>query len=273
MALKLYNKTLLSTPDRDQNVYWADFEYSNFSEGKRKFIFLGVLNGKGPRKGELCSIKTFKDRIGDYEDWRKEITKCKQANDLAQQFNLCSADERKIFFEVPIIAEMDMLSHCTQLIQKVTRKKIFVLEECIAIEPFLKGSFQKFSSTYSPYYTCNGGGDGANITAPTANYNGTGYGKHAKGKGASTTNTYANNLAFAEAFSHYTYWYTKGRMVVDDLQGVIQDANHFRLTDPSIHSVKLSYGPTDNGQNGITAFLSKHRCNKICANWFLNQQH
>ncbi|XP_029652829.1 uncharacterized protein LOC115225995 [Octopus sinensis] len=199
--------------------------------------------------------------------------KCKQANDLAQQFNLCSADERKIFFEVPIIAEMDMLSHCTQLIQKVTRKKIFVLEECIAIEPFLKGSFQKFSSTYSSYYTCNGGGDGADITAPTANYNGTGYGKHTKGKSTNTTNTYANNLAFVEAFSHYTYWYTKGRMVVDDLQGVIQDTNHFRLTDPSIHSVKLSYGPTDSGQNGITAFLSKHRCNKICANWFLNQQH
>lgn len=233
MAFKLYNKTLLSTPDTDHNTYWADFEYSNFSEGRRKYVFLGVLNGNGPRTGDLCAIKTFKDRVGDHDDWNKEICKCKEASSLAQQFNMCSADERRITFEVPVIAEVDMVSHCTQFIQKVTRRKIFNIEECVGIESYLKGNFQRLNSNSS-------------LTNPA-------------------------HYAFAQAFSHFTYWYTNGRLVVTDLQGVVQ-TEHYRLTDPTLHSVNRAYGATDKGHDGIRSFLSRHRCNKICANWFLSQQ-
>ncbi|CAG8481464.1 10361_t:CDS:1 [Scutellospora calospora] len=68
-----------------------------------------------------------------------------------------------------------------------------------------------------------------------------------------------------EAFAHFTYHYTKGYLVVYDLQGVDLD-NMFLLTDPSIHCIDLlRFGITNLGTKGIQkCFLANHKCNDIC---------
>ncbi|CAG8638746.1 31736_t:CDS:1, partial [Racocetra persica] len=54
-----------------------------------------------------------------------------------------------------------------------------------------------------------------------------------------------------EAFAHFTYQYTKGYLVVYDLQGANLH-NEFLLTDPAIHCVDLlRFGTTNLGKNGI----------------------
>ncbi|CAB4396121.1 unnamed protein product [Rhizophagus irregularis] len=81
-----------------------------------------------------------------------------------------------------------------------------------------------------------------------------------------------------EAFAHFTYEYTKGYLVVCDLQGIeITDklltfqgievvTDEFLLTDPAIHCINpLRFGGTNIGKKGINElFLANHRCNDIC---------
>ncbi|KAF0513376.1 kinase-like protein [Gigaspora margarita] len=68
-----------------------------------------------------------------------------------------------------------------------------------------------------------------------------------------------------EAFAHFTYQYTKGYLVIYDLQGFDLD-NEFLLTDPAIYCVDLlRFGTTNLGKSGIQkCFLAKHKCNDIC---------
>eukprot|EP00760_Papus_ankaliazontas_P032124 PhM_4_TR5649/c0_g1_i2/m.23/K08292/EEF2K; elongation factor 2 kinase len=63
-----------------------------------------------------------------------------------------------------------------------------------------------------------------------------------------------------EAFSHFTYHVTRGRMLVCDIQGV----GEF-FTDPQIHTpVGTDYGMGNMGADGIQRWLKAHKCNEIC---------
>ncbi|CAH1246243.1 EEF2K [Branchiostoma lanceolatum] len=64
-----------------------------------------------------------------------------------------------------------------------------------------------------------------------------------------------------QAFSHFTFERTDGRVVVCDVQGVGD-----QYTDPQIHCMDagLQYGQGDFGAHGIISFVSNHRCNSIC---------
>lgn len=57
-----------------------------------------------------------------------------------------------------------------------------------------------------------------------------------------------------DAFSHWTFSYTKGESLVVDLQGVFDDKRQaFKFTDPAIHSRSKAYeyyGRTDRGHRG-----------------------
>uniref|UniRef100_A0A8B9PX21 non-specific serine/threonine protein kinase n=1 Tax=Apteryx owenii TaxID=8824 RepID=A0A8B9PX21_APTOW len=67
------------------------------------------------------------------------------------------------------------------------------------------------------------------------------------------------------AFSHWTYVYTRGELLVLDLQGVGEN-----LTDPSVikpedkKSGKMVFGPANLGEDAIRNFTAKHRCNSCC---------
>lgn len=72
-----------------------------------------------------------------------------------------------------------------------------------------------------------------------------------------------------QAFSHWTYDYTKSHSLVCDVQGVLDKS--FQLTDPAIHSSAQRFGPTDHGKNGQRLFFSTHECNPLCD--VLNLKH
>ncbi|XP_068858589.1 transient receptor potential cation channel subfamily M member 6 [Aphelocoma coerulescens] len=67
------------------------------------------------------------------------------------------------------------------------------------------------------------------------------------------------------AFSHWTYVYTRGELLVLDLQGVGEN-----LTDPSVikpedkKSGKMVFGPANLGEDAIRNFIAKHCCNSCC---------
>lgn len=66
----------------------------------------------------------------------------------------------------------------------------------------------------------------------------------------------------AMAFSHYSWQYTNGKLMVVDLQGV-----NYILTDPQIHTHGdggEQFGEGNLGTRGIAAFFATHECNDIC---------
>ncbi|RIA94350.1 kinase-like domain-containing protein [Glomus cerebriforme] len=65
--------------------------------------------------------------------------------------------------------------------------------------------------------------------------------------------------------AHYTYEYTKGYLVVYDLQGIKLE-DKFLLTDPAIHCEdRLRFGKTNLEKRGIEqCFLANHECGNVC---------
>ncbi|XP_075064039.1 transient receptor potential cation channel subfamily M member 7 isoform X2 [Mixophyes fleayi] len=67
------------------------------------------------------------------------------------------------------------------------------------------------------------------------------------------------------AFSHWTFEYTRGELLVLDLQGVGEN-----LTDPSViksgqkRSSDMVFGPANLGDDAIKNFRAKHHCNSCC---------
>jgi hypothetical protein len=63
-----------------------------------------------------------------------------------------------------------------------------------------------------------------------------------------------------QAFSHFTFQQSEGRMVVCDIQGV-----HDMYTDPQIHTLDgKGYGQGNMGRGGIEKWIQSHVCNDIC---------
>ena len=71
----------------------------------------------------------------------------------------------------------------------------------------------------------------------------------------------------AEAYSHFTWAASSGKLVVSDVQGV-RSGSTLMVTDPQIHTVDRSdaFG-AGNGQieENIRAFFASHECRGICA--------
>ncbi len=72
-----------------------------------------------------------------------------------------------------------------------------------------------------------------------------------------------------QAFSHWTFLYSKRDWLVCDLQGelsMVACVPCFELTDPCIHSKGRGrrYGATDKGARGMSEFFSTHHCNPLC---------
>uniref|UniRef100_A0A7S1N9K8 Alpha-type protein kinase domain-containing protein n=1 Tax=Eutreptiella gymnastica TaxID=73025 RepID=A0A7S1N9K8_9EUGL len=83
---------------------------------------------------------------------------------------------------------------------------------------------------------------------------------------------HSNNFGFVDredrntpqAFSHWSYQHSGGKIIVVDLQGVGD-----QYTDPQIHSNQPMeeppvWGQGDMGEDGIRKFFETHRCNDLC---------
>jgi len=66
-----------------------------------------------------------------------------------------------------------------------------------------------------------------------------------------------------QAFSHFTYMASGGKLIVADLQGVARDAEML-LTDPQVLSLAVEFGPGDLGSSGLRSCLAAHRCGPTC---------
>ena len=72
-----------------------------------------------------------------------------------------------------------------------------------------------------------------------------------------------NPSEYLQAFTHFTYRFTRKRIMVCDLQGVINTDTvppTIELTDPAIHYAsskgrRMVYGRTDKGKTGVNAFF------------------
>lgn len=78
-----------------------------------------------------------------------------------------------------------------------------------------------------------------------------------------------------QAFSHFTYRHSRKKLLVCDLQGVLDETTTpssppvFELTDPVIHYRSSTgrervFGRTDRGIQGIKNFFRTHKCNSLC---------
>eukprot|EP00667_Euglena_gracilis_P014864 EG_transcript_15428 len=71
------------------------------------------------------------------------------------------------------------------------------------------------------------------------------------------------NRSTPQAFSHWTWVQSGGKILVCDIQGV-----NDLYTDPQIHSnaghQNYLYGRGDMGMDGINHFFATHRCNGLC---------
>lgn len=118
----------------------------------------------------------------------------------------------------------------------------------LLVEKFLKGKFTKFNSNNG--FVHNYDPDGVSIQL-------------AVGTVLLTD--------FVQSFSHWVYENTKRKLLVCDLQGILDMEGRrpaFRLTDPAICSKsrgrKSHYGKTDLGMRGIRNFCTRHICNGVC---------
>ena len=74
----------------------------------------------------------------------------------------------------------------------------------------------------------------------------------------------------AQAFTHFTYEYSRGTVMVVDIQGLQKKSETagetLVLTDPAVHSsiYRNRFGETNFGKLGMTKFFKTHECNSIC---------
>ena len=78
-------------------------------------------------------------------------------------------------------------------------------------------------------------------------------------------NSKSQKEAIAQAFSHFTYEYSLGSLIIVDIQGIIFK-DTFHLGNPVIHSevYKGHFGGTNCGKVGIMRFFKTHICNEYC---------
>ena len=105
---------------------------------------------------------------------------------------------------------------------------------CMSLEPFLPGEYTKYNS--------NSGwvNDSPSPSSPAT----------------------PSISDIAQAFSHYTFERSAGKLLVSDLQGV-----EGTLTDPAIHTAdpeRFKLADTNLGEAGMKFFFATHRCNEWC---------
>lgn len=106
------------------------------------------------------------------------------------------------------------------------------MAKCMFLEPWIEGPYVKYNS--------NGGWVNRDLES------------------SSTNSVYQA----AQAFSHYTFERSRGKLLVTDLQGVGRV-----LTDPAVQTIDHQYlrlSRTNLGRDGYCLFFLSHECNRVC---------
>ncbi|KAK1752775.1 hypothetical protein QBC47DRAFT_389247 [Echria macrotheca] len=174
-------------------------------------------------KRPACGERNLRRRMADFADEVRGQALCKA---FALEFNrLVEAPEFAIDFVASVCVADSVVSS-----KRAGRE----LGAPRLLEPFLSGEFVKYNSN-SGYVNMGG------FLEPLS--------------------TSKAHMA-AQAFSHFTYERSGGRMLVCDLQGVGN-----QLTDPAIHTAdrnRFKLVVTNLGEAGIKFFFATHLCNSVC---------
>lgn len=228
MGQQVSVETFASSRDPEGFKYWTSFDPYPFKVGSKKLVYMGILNGEGPLKGQKCVVKTVKNGSICKKEWELQSRRARVAREMANSYNkVASNTTRKITFNCPVVAEIDTLSDCLCINDILGKpKKKWNDAEFVSIELYLRGKFEDFEYGWVPR---------ADLIVP-------------------------------EAFSHFTWCRSEGNLLVSNLQGV-KTSCAFRFTGPVIHSADKKFGTSDLGFEGIKGFFKLHTCNEVCRQW------
>ena len=217
----------------------AEFEEKFFAQGSFRYCYRGkIKNSEGDDASTIdfpsgkCVVKVYKD--GTYtQDYIIDFVGSQYAHNEAVLFNQIINIPNKLNFVLPYAGSVNILAGFKLFgLFKVSTsdesKKYLSPDMKVAIEPYLAGTYIKFSSN-------------------------TGY-----------ENPDFN--AYIPAFSHFTWVHSRGTRVVMDVQGIFSNKRYY-LTDPACQSLDQQFGNSDLGAMGLIKFLLCHRHNDICQNW------
>ena len=208
---------------KDSELYHASFTSVSCKKGDRKYVYDGVLHGTGARKGDRILVKAYMSKETTEERCTDEIDRYKQGRLLARTFNKTVPSQEDRVEFNVPLAVPVEKVALTNYVRKSKRK--VSLKEWVIIEENLGLDFKEFIEK-----------DGTSVLIdPTS----------------------------LDAFVHYSYHKSGGKLVVVGLRGV-EVENGYKLTCPVIHSYGQIYGETDRGEEGIIKAFEHHRCTNMC---------
>ena len=221
-----------------KNVY-AEFNTIFFAQGAFRYCYRGTikdLDGDEVTTNDFpsgeCVVKVYKN--GRFsQDYLLDFIGSQYAYEKAQLFNKIIGIPNKLNFILPYAGSIHLLAGFKLFgLFKVSTnddsKRYLSPDKKVAIEPYLKGKYLKFSS--------NSGYENPNFDATIP------------------------------AFSHFTWIISKGTRVVLDVQGIFRN-NKYYLTDPACQSLDQKFGDSDLGAMGLCKFILCHKHNNYCQNW------
>ena len=218
---------------------YAEFETKSFDSGAFRYCYRGKIKDRD--KDEIttddfpsgeCVVKVYKDHLYT-QDYYIDFITSQYAHEQALLFNKIIGIPNKLNFVLPYAGSVHLLA-CFKLfgLFKISTnkdsKKFLSPNMKVAIEPYLRGNYIKFSS--------NSGYENPAFDATIP------------------------------AFSHFTWIYSRGTKVVLDVQGVIKNSKYY-LTDPACQSLEQKFGNSDLGAMGLCKFILCHKHNDYCKNW------
>jgi hypothetical protein len=243
-----YNDPWKSIPLKNHNAIGFEIEKVPFGKGAERLAFrVQEVNTKGDLLGavmvakESRKIQNEKKKLLFHQDFCRTQLK---AGELARLFDetvrkLPSLKPVHHYERLPKIVFLE----CQVYVYRDGRGK----EAGVLVENFLSGKFTKYNGNNG--YVKSHRSDGRTIEL-------------------SDGEVFLTD--FLDAFSHWSYVHTGHKLLVCDLQGVLNEegrAPTFQLTDPAICSrnkKQFRYGNTDLGMRGIRMFDQGHICNKVC---------
>nr|KAI8762639.1 alpha-protein kinase vwkA-like [Biomphalaria glabrata] len=231
----LQNCTLQSEDRGDGETYWVSFEEKSFSKGNEFKVYNGRMNGAGPKSGDRCVVKVFRQCQGTKSLCACEVKKSLKAKEIAKAFrNVCPNQESRIKIATVYWALMDEVSKLKLLFftgeRKLSTREAVLFEDDVRISDEKPGKPRKLSL----YINASGESD----------------------------HSISRDL---EAFVHFSYDLSNGKLVICGLEGV-QDEDGYFLKTPTIHSEAKEFGNKDQGMNGIQEIFRRHKCNDLCKN-------
>ncbi|KAK3085310.1 hypothetical protein FSP39_001341 [Pinctada imbricata] len=224
------NQTLPSvTKCKEGEKWWATFEFYPESVGPKKSAFRGYMYvGANFWSQQSCVVK-FKNSGSNFEkEFLDRIRECQESEDLASKFNTENVGP-KLEIIVPLLATMDKASFLNGVFRFIKGYDLVIhSDDQVLIEKRIDGKFTTFVDKFG--------------------------------------RCIQNCPAILQAFCHFTYHESKGKLVVTNIQGSLQNGK-FVLSSPVIHSAATTYGPEDNGSVGIQTFFAHHKCNQICSGY------